>query len=157
MGPNRREIFTATWIFITKWRMVIYKLGRCWGDGKKRPGGANPSTPLWVLCLLCHGSWIKLGPMKKNKRWGKNRGCAGRWKNDKRNDVSLEALFGFTAQTEFLMYFKVVSCTPTYQDGLGWFVIAVTGALRLGLQRFVPVDPASQLMGQPVKPTCRGL
>lgn len=55
------------------------------------------------------------------------------------------------------MYFKVVSCTPTYQDGLGWFVIAVIGALRLGLQRFVAVDPASQLMGQPVKPTCRGL
>lgn len=38
--------------------------------------------------------------------------------------------------------------TLRFQDGLGWFVIAVTGALRLGLQRFVPVDPASQLVGQ---------
>lgn len=52
------------------------------------------------------------------------------------------------------MYFKVRPRTlTTYQDGLGWFVIAVTGAPRLGLQHFVPVNPAPQLMGQPVKPT----
>lgn len=83
---------------------------------------------------------------------GKNTRCTGKSKNDKRNDFALEALFRFTARTEFLMYFQVIPCTRTYQDGLGWFVIAVTGAPRLGLQHFVPVDPASQLVGQPVKP-----
>lgn len=68
----------------------------------------------------------------------------------------LEALFGLTAKTEFLTDFKGNSCPLTYQDGLGWLVIAVAGAPRLGLLHFVPVDPTSQLVGQPVQPTCQG-
>lgn len=74
-----------------------------------------------------------------------------------KENVFLEALFRFTAKMEFLMDFKVNSCTRTYQDGLGWLVTAVTGAPRLGLLHSVPVDPSSQLVGQPVKPTCREL
>lgn len=49
--------------------------------------------------------------------------------------------------------FKVNPSTLTYQDGLGWLVAAITGSPRLGLLHFVPVDPASQLVGQPVKST----
>lgn len=68
-------------------------------------------------------------------------------------NVFLKDLFGLSAKMEFLMDFKVNSCTLTHQDGLGWLVIAVAGAPGLGLLHSVPVHPSSQLVGQPVEPT----
>lgn len=107
-----------------------------------------------MLCLLSQGCWIKLGPIKKNERWGKSRTCAGRWNNDECFCFPKRPNLHLRQRCEVQRYFKVISSYQTYQDGLSWFEIAVTGAPRLGLQYFVSVDPTSQLMGQPVKPTC---
>lgn len=44
----------------------------------------------------------------------------------------------------------IIRCDATYQDGPRGFVTAVTHAPGFGLVHFMTVDPAPQLMGQPV-------